>query len=217
MNYAFSSCKRILPLLLMLHLSLCLQPAWAQDEPLASPSPAPSVSPSPSPGSGPSSSPSPNLSPEPEWIPRVGPSPEPDPTPTLPPSDEKNPWLAAGFSLLLPGSGQMYVEERVWPEVLITAGMALAVIAFVVVDQQRAASIKDRPIDGGVTQRLADAHWDALTLLLQIGVPSLWLWNAGDAFSRAERSQENVIPDLERDSNAYIIEENLVSVTLWQF
>lgn len=131
-------------------------------------------------------------------------------------STEKNPWAAAGFSLLVPGAGQMYVEERVWPEILITAGMALAVTAFVIIDQQRAASIKDRTINGQ-TQRLADAHWDALTLLLQIAVPSLWLWNAGDAFRRAENFEENVTQGLERNSNAYIIEENLVSVTLWQF
>ncbi|MEZ0369569.1 MAG: hypothetical protein ACAI44_10820 [Candidatus Sericytochromatia bacterium] len=147
--------------------------------------------------------------------------PEPIPTPTAvaiqaPLPSEKNPWMAAGFSLLLPGSGQMYVEERIWPEVLITAGMALAVLAFVLVDQQRAGSIKERVVNGQ-TRRLADAHWEALTLVLQIAVPSLWLWNAGDAFHRAEMFEEKVIPDLDTPTNPYIIEENLVSVTLWQF
>lgn len=155
--------------------------------------------------------------PETEPSPSASPIEQPEPEPP----GEKNPWLAAGFSILLPGSGQMYVEERIWPEALITAGMALAVIAFVVVDQQRAGSIRERTITGSAgqttTQRVADAHWDALTLLLQIAVPSLWLWNAGDAYRRAEKFEENVIRDLERNTNAYIIEENLVSVTLWQF
>lgn len=128
----------------------------------------------------------------------------------------KNPWMAAGLSLLVPGSGQMYVEEEVWPEILITAGMALALATFFWVDQQRSASIRPREI-GSTTQNLADAHWDALTLILQIAVPSLWLWNAGDAYKRAEDSGEKVIPELERFGKAYIIEENLVSVTLWQF
>ncbi|MGV3525655.1 MAG: hypothetical protein ACO1RX_15640 [Candidatus Sericytochromatia bacterium] len=129
---------------------------------------------------------------------------------------EKNPWAAAGFSLLLPGSGQMYVEERVWPEVLITAGMALAVTAWVAVEQQRSGSLRQRVINGQ-SQRAADAHWDALTLICQIAVPALWLWNAGDAYKRAEMFQENVTGDLENQANTYIIEENLVSVTLWQF
>lgn len=161
--------------------------------------------------------------PEPEPTPSASPSASPSPLESLDPEPpaEKNPWLAAGFSLLVPGTGQMYVEERLWPEVLITAGIAVAVIAFVVVDQQRAGSIKERSVTDAsgqiATRRTADAHWDALTLLLQIAVPSLWLWNAGDAYRRAEMFEENVIRDLERDTNAYIIEENLVSVTLWQF
>lgn len=161
--------------------------------------------------------------PEPEPSPSASPSPSPSPFESLDPEPpaEKNPWVAAGFSLLLPGSGQMYVEERIWPEALITAGIALAVLAFVVVDQQRAGSIRERTVTDAsgqiVSRRTADAHWDALTLLFQIAVPSLWLWNAGDAYRRAEKFEENVIRDLERDTNAYIIEENLVSVTLWQF
>lgn len=132
------------------------------------------------------------------------------------PSDEKNPWAAAGFSLIIPGTGQMYVEERAWPEVLITAGMALAVAAWVVVEQQRSGSVRERLINGQ-SQLAADAHWDALTLICQIAVPALWLWNAGDAYKRAEMFQENVTGDLENQTNTYIIEENLVSVTLWQF
>lgn len=131
--------------------------------------------------------------------------------------DEKNPWIAAGFSLLLPGSGQMYAEERIWPEILITAGMALAVVTFIIIDQQRAASIKTRNIEGQGEKRIADAHWDALTLVLQIAVPSLWLWNAGDAYHRVEMFKEKVTGELDSHTNAYIIEENLVSVTLWQF
>lgn len=141
-----------------------------------------------------------------------------EPLPSASPrqDDEKNPWAAAGFSLLLPGSGQMYVEERVWPEILITAGIGLAVAAWVVFDQLRAGSIKERVISG-LTVRRADAQWDALTLLMQITVPSLWLWNAGDAFHRAEKFGEKVTGELDSHTNAYIIEENLVSVTLWQF
>ena len=133
-----------------------------------------------------------------------------------PASSEKNPWLAAGFSLILPGTGQMYVEERIWPEVLITAGMLVALSGFVIVDQQRTASIKERTINN-TPQRLADVHWDVLMLVFQIAIPSLWLWNTGDAFSRAENFEEKVTQELKRISNAYIIEENLLSVTLWQF
>lgn len=151
------------------------------------------------------------------------PLPEPSPSPTLedelglaPLPAEKNPWVAAGFSLLLPGSGQMYVEERIWPEVLITVGLAAAVVAYVIIDQQRAASIELRTIQG-VERRVAAAHWDALTLIMQIAIPSLWLWNAGDAYRRAEMFEEKVTGELDTRTNAYIIEENLVSVTLWQF
>lgn len=149
----------------------------------------------------------------------LAPSPEPTESPTETPprqTDEKNPWLAAGFSLLVPGTGQMYVEERIWPEILIPIGLALAIGAFVAVDQLRAGSIKERTISGVSVMR-ADAQWDALTLLLQIAVPSLWLWNAGDAFHRAEMIEEKVTGELDSRANAYIIEENLVSVTLWQF
>ena len=144
------------------------------------------------------------------------PSPSPSATEPAPPAD-KNPWLAAGFSLLLPGSGQIYVEERFWPETLITLGMAAAVLTFVIVDQQRAASIQLRRVEGQGERRLAAAHWDALTLLLQIAIPSLWLWNAGDAYQRAEKFDEKVMRELDSQANPYIIEENLVSVTLWQF
>lgn len=129
----------------------------------------------------------------------------------------KDPWTAAGLSLVLPGSGQMYVNEQIWPEILITAGIASSVLLFFVVDQQRATSIRPRNV-GSQTQNLADAHWDALTLILQIGVPSLWLWNAGDAYRQAESlGSEEVISELNASSKSYIMKKNLVSVTLWQF
>lgn len=193
----------------------------ASAEPGSAPSSGPSVEPSPSPSksSGKSASESSAESTS-ESIKRRSQDDdealEPLPSASPPQDDEKSPWLAAGFSLLLPGSGQMYVEERVWPEILITAGIGLAVAAWVVFDQLRAGSIKERVISG-LTVRRADAQWDALTLLMQITVPSLWLWNAGDAFHRAEKFGEKVTGELDSHTNAYIIEENLVSVTLWQF
>lgn len=131
-------------------------------------------------------------------------------------NDEKNPWLAAGMSLILPGSGQIYVEENFWPEILISVGVLSTAALFFFVDHQRAQSIRPREI-GSQTEKTADAYLDALTLILQIAAPSLWLWNAGDAYNRAESSNEKVIRELERFGKAYIIEENLVSVTLWQF
>ena len=128
---------------------------------------------------------------------------------------EKNAWMAAGLSLLVPGSGQMYVEERVWPEALITAGMLLGCAVFWAVDQQRAGSVRERVVRGETLQ-LADAHWDALTLALQIAIPALWLWNSGDAWRRAESLQKVTHP-LDPAENAYIMKGRLVSVTLWQF
>lgn len=130
--------------------------------------------------------------------------------------DQKNPWVAAGFSVL-PGAGQMYVHERIWPDVLITIGVLSALGLFLFFDQQRSGSISERTINPGQTQRLPDAHWDALTLAFQIAVPSLWLWNMGDAYRQAEIENEKVIRELDSNSNAYIMKENLVSVTLWQF
>ena len=129
---------------------------------------------------------------------------------------EKNPWAAAGFSLLLPGSGQMYANESIWPEALITVGIAATLGLFIFFNQQRAGSISERTINGQ-TRQAPDAHWDALTLAFQIAVPSLWLWNAGDAYRQTEKHNEKVIKDLDFEQNAYIMKENLVSVTLWQF
>jgi hypothetical protein len=129
---------------------------------------------------------------------------------------EKSPWLAFAFSLVVPGTGQMYVEERIWPEALITVGLALGIVAFFVVDQQRAGSIKDRTINGS-TQRLPDAQWDALTLALQIALPGLWIWNFGDAWRRADSHNQKVINTLDPAENAYIMKGSLVTVTLWQF
>jgi len=131
-------------------------------------------------------------------------------------SKEKNPWLAAGMSMVLPGSGQIYVEENFWPEILISLGVISTAALFFIIDHQRDLSIQPREI-GSQTENRADAHLDAMTLILQIAAPSLWLWNAGDAYKRAESSNEKVIRELERFGKAYIIEENLVSVTLWQF
>ncbi|PIQ26811.1 hypothetical protein COW36_00320 [bacterium (Candidatus Blackallbacteria) CG17_big_fil_post_rev_8_21_14_2_50_48_46] len=130
---------------------------------------------------------------------------------------EKSPWLAFAFSLALPGSGQMYVEERIWPEVLITVGLALGVAAYFWVDQQRASSIQDRVVRDGSTQRLPEAHWEALTLALQIALPGLWIWNFGDAWRRAEAYNQKVTNTLDPAENAYIMKGSLVSVTLWQF
>lgn len=129
---------------------------------------------------------------------------------------EKNPWAAAGASLLVPGSGQMYVKERVWPEIWISAGVIGSLIGLFVIDYFRRDSVSIRNIDGQNTQ-LADAYLEAFMLIFQIGVPSLWLWNAGDAYRQAELHNEKVTGDLNSPANAYIIEENLVSVTLWQF
>ncbi len=128
---------------------------------------------------------------------------------------EKQAWLAAALSLLMPGSGQMYVEERIWPEALITAGLLLGCAVFWGVDQQRAGSVRERVVRGE-SLRLADAHWDALTLALQIAIPALWLWNSGDAWRRAESLQKVTNP-LDPAENAYIMKGRLVSVTLWQF
>jgi hypothetical protein len=131
--------------------------------------------------------------------------------------EDKNRFGAAGLSLLLPGAGQMYVNESIWPEALITLTAVAGIAAFFIVDQQRANSIRPREINGGQTKDLADAQWEAILLLLQIAIPSFWLWNAGDAFKNAEKHNKNVIRNLTSLSKAYIIEENLFSVTLWQF
>ncbi len=134
-----------------------------------------------------------------------------------PEDEDKNRWAAAGLSLLVPGAGQMYVNESIWPEALITLTAAGSLLLFVWVDQQRAGSIRPREVNGGITKDLADAHWEAILLLLQIAIPSFWLWNTGDAFKNAEKHNQNVIRNLNSLSKAYIIEENLFSVTLWQF
>ena len=108
-----------------------------------------------------------------------------------PSEEEKSPWLAFAFSLAVPGTGQMYVEERVWPEVLITAGLALGVVVFFLVDQQRTASLKYRTVTlNGVptTERLPDAHWEAFTLALQLALPGLWIWNFGDSTTSVDWS-----------------------------
>lgn len=130
---------------------------------------------------------------------------------------EKNPWFAFAFSLAIPGTGQMYVEERIWPEALITAGLSLGLAAYLLIDQQRSASIQERVVRGGAVQRLPDAHWDALTLAMQIALPALWIWNFGDAWRRAETYNRKVTKPLDPAKNAYIMKGSLVSVTLWQF
>lgn len=130
--------------------------------------------------------------------------------------NEKNPWLAAGISLIAPGGGQMYVNEQVWPEILWTGLVLGAAVAWYLIAQWRDSSVMERITSEG-PQNLADARLDAFTLIFQIGVPSLWLWNAGDAYRQAESSNEKVTGTLDSQANAYIIEENLVSVTLWQF
>lgn len=129
-------------------------------------------------------------------------------------SGEKQPWLAAGMSLLVPGTGQMYVQENVWPGLLITGGMAVGVGAFFFVDAQRAASIKTRTVRNQ-EMRLADAHWEALLLILQIALPSIWLWNFGDAYRQAETHNRQLLgPDPTETS---ILKESALSITLWQF
>lgn len=125
--------------------------------------------------------------------------------------------MAAGLSLIVPGAGQMYVNESVWPESLITLTAIASIATFFWVNQQRADSIRPREVNGGLTKDLADAHWEALLLILQIAIPSFWLWNTGDAFKNAEKHNQKVIRNLNSLSKAYIIEENLFSVTLWQF
>lgn len=131
--------------------------------------------------------------------------------------EDKSPFAAAGLSLLVPGLGQMYVNESIWPESLITLGAAASIATFLVVDQQRQNSIRMREVSGGQTKELADAQWEAILLILRIAIPSLWLWNTGDAFQQAQKHNLNVIRNLNSLSKAYIIEENLFSVTLWQF
>lgn len=130
---------------------------------------------------------------------------------------EKNPWFAFAFSLVVPGTGQMYVEERIWPEAMITAGLYLGLAAYLLVDQQRSLSIQERVIRGGIVQKLPDAHWDALTLAMQIALPALWIWNFGDAWRRAETYNQKVTKPLDPTENAYIMKESLISVRLWQF
>lgn len=111
----------------------------------------------------------------------------------------------------------MYVNESFWPEAFITLTAAAGLTAFFIVDQQRANSIRPREVNGGLTKDLADAHWEAILLILQIAIPSFWLWNTGDAFKNAEKHNKKVIRNLNSLTKAYIIEENLFSVTLWQF
>lgn len=130
-------------------------------------------------------------------------------------SPEKSPWLAAGLSLLAPGMGQVYVEESWWPGVPILGGMVVGVAAYLWADQQRAQSIQTRTVRGQ-EMRLADAGWDTAVLMLQIALPSLWIWNFADAYRRTEIYNEKVTDDLDGDPENAIMKGRFLSVT-WKF
>lgn len=130
-------------------------------------------------------------------------------------SPEKNPWLAAGLSLVAPGMGQVYVEESWWPGVPILGGLLIGAVTYFWADHQRDASIRVRNIRGQ-DMRLADAGWDMLVLILQIALPSLWIWNFADAYRRAEIYNQKVTDDLEGRAESAIIKGRFLLVT-WKF
>lgn len=113
---------------------------------------------------------------------------------------EKNPWLAFGMSFIVPGAGQIYVDEDWWPGAIILVGITVGIVSFIFVDQARIASLHEGINPDGTTKKnpdgtvlmVTDARLEMLTLILQIGLPSLWIWNFGDAFKRAEEYNKKV-------------------------
>lgn len=130
--------------------------------------------------------------------------------------DEKNPWAAGFFSMLIPGAGQIYVEEEFWPHVLVTVGFIALAGAYIVIKDQRDASLKIREVNN-IEQNLPDAHLEALLVASQIALPSYWIWNFGDAYRKAEEYNKKVINNLNPTQKSDIMNERLVSITLWRF
>ena len=113
--------------------------------------------------------------------------------------EEKNALLAFSMSLLVPGAGQIYVEENWWPGAIILTGLTLGIVGFIFIDQARQASLKPSSKTTGTENNMVtDARLELVTLVLQIGLPSLWIWNFADAFKRAEDCNKKVTGGIKR-------------------
>lgn len=119
-------------------------------------------------------------------------------------SNEKNPFVSASLSALLPGVGQLYNEEYL-KGVTIFSSMTLLLLAeFLYIQPQNKIAEKDKK---------QDSLLDLATTAIRISIPSLWVYSWGSAYHTATPEYKK---KLKEDSQKFDIEtyNNNIQVSL---
>lgn len=119
-------------------------------------------------------------------------------------SNEKNPFVSAGLSALLPGVGQLYNEEYL-KGITIFSSMTLLLLAeFLYIQPQNKIAEKDKK---------QDSLLDLATTAIRISIPSLWVYSWGSAYHTVTPEYKK---KLKEDSQKFDIEtyNNNIQVSL---
>lgn len=92
---------------------------------------------------------------------------------------QKSPILGALMSFFIPGLGQIYAQEY-GKGAAIMGGVIGIITAYLLIDSIRP---KKEPLDGRL---------ETLTLTLQLGGISFWLWNFTDAFKIIQKQNDEL-------------------------
>lgn len=111
-------------------------------------------------------------------------------------NNEKNPFVSAGLSAVLPGAGQLYNEEYLKGATIFSSMALLLLAEFLYIQPQ---------IKLAEQNKKQDSLLDLATTAIRISIPSLWAYSWGSAYQTATPEYKKKLKEDSQkfETNAY--------------
>lgn len=112
----------------------------------------------------------------------------------------KNPFLSAGLSFLIPGAGQVYNEEYLKGALLFVGVLGLAALDFFVIEPQ-AKIYEQENLKLEDSKKKSNSLFELGALATRISLPTLWVYNWGSAYQSADPEYQKKLKEEEKKKN----------------
>lgn len=128
--------------------------------------------------------------------------------------NQKNPFLAAGLSFIIPGAGQVYNEEYIKGALLFVGVVGLAALNFLVIEP-KAKEYETANLKLPEAQRTTNSLFDLGALITRVSLPTLWVYNWGSAYQSADPEyQKKMKLEEEKKSQSNQTTRNILEIKL---
>lgn len=112
----------------------------------------------------------------------------------------KNPFLAAGLSFLIPGAGQIYNEEYLKGALLFVGVVGLFALDFFVIEPQ-AKIYEQENLKLEDSKKKSNSLFELGALATRISLPTLWVYNWGSAYQSSDPEYQKKLKEEEKKKN----------------